>query len=889
MASFSAIARQVGHCLLRPGRHAAGLALAVVVVCALYADYQNRVLFKQGLRSDVRDELSDLRAGLEAALNSNIQLLHGLIAVIQTEPDMDSQRYAQITGGLFNAENQLRNVAAAPGLVITNTYPLKGNEAIIGIDYRNVETQRDAVFRARDTRNLVLAGPVDLIQGGQGFIARFPVFIEHPDRTETFWGIVAAVIDVESLYRKAGLRDRDLTIEVALNGADGTGAAGARFFGSADVLASEPVVEQVILPNGTWQIAAIPKGGWDRTPDNTWLVWLLALIAGSLIVVPVAISQKLYGERLKTVAKLKAREADLERLSHRLELALDTSQVGVWEHNVETGRLDWDDRVKELFGVPADTEVRDTSTWRKTLHPEDAAKAIAEFEGCISTGSRIDSEFRIVLPGGRERTLRAIGAFFNDNDGRRVVGVNWDVSQEAELRSRLERERRNAEMRSTQLEWARAMMEHNSLHDSLTGLPNRRYLDHVLDEIGKKDADSIRDVALLHIDLDRFKQINDTLGHAAGDATLVHTAGVLSSNVTSDDFVARVGGDEFVILSRSRPTDEELSELAGRIVDSMRAPAIYEEHECRSGVSIGIATWREGESVRDMLVNADIALYRAKRRGRNRFEYFTQSLHADIVRTKRLADDILNGLERNEFFPVFQPQFDAQTLDLVGVEALIRWQHPTEGLLTPDRFLKTAEDLNVVSALDRLILKESLWQRTRWAAAGVQVPKLSVNVSFSRLHDENLIESVDDLDIEPGSVSFELLESIFLDDGDDVVLDNIRKLEARGIDVEIDDFGTGYASIVSLLQLNPRRLKIDRQLIDPIVVSPNQRQLVSSIIEIGRSLGIEVVGEGVETMEHARLLGRMGCDILQGYALSRPMPSHELLGFLSRESWREAS
>ena len=223
--------------------------------------------------------------------------------------------------------------------------------------------------------------------------------------------------------------------------------------------------------------------------------------------------------------------------------------------------------------------------------------------------------------------------------------------------------------------------------------------------------------------------------------------------------------------------------------------------------------------VKRLLINADIALYRAKARGRNRFEFFSDALQAEVVNTKRVADEILNGLERNEFIAYYQPQFDAHTLDVVGVEALARWQHPTEGIKAPDSFLPIAEELNVVATIDRLILEQSLAALDALGRAwGFSVPRASVNVSLRRLHDEDLINGLRQLDIAPGRISFELVESIYLDESDGVVAWNIDQLKELGIDVEIDDFGTGYASIVSLQKLRPTRLKIDRQLVHPILV-----------------------------------------------------------------------
>ena len=259
-----------------------------------------------------------------------------------------------------------------------------------------------------------------------------------------------------------------------------------------------------------------------------------------------------------------------------------------------------------------------------------------------------------------------------------------------------------------------------------------------------------------------------------------------------------------------------------------------------------------------------------------------------MINTKRVADQILQGLDRGEFEPWFQPQFDARTLDVVGCEALARWRHPTEGILAPDRFMAVAEELNVVASIDRLVLEQALKWQAKWQADGLHMPRLSVNVSSRRLRDEQLVQSLRELAIAPGTVAFELVETIFLDEGDDDVLWQVDQLKELGIDIEIDDFGTGYASIVSLLKLKPSRLKIDRQLVMPVVEGPAQRHLVESVIEIGKSLDIGVVGEGVETMEHARILRDLGCDVLQGYAFARPMAAEQVADFLRAEDWRGA-
>jgi EAL domain-containing protein (putative c-di-GMP-specific phosphodiesterase class I) len=352
--------------------------------------------------------------------------------------------------------------------------------------------------------------------------------------------------------------------------------------------------------------------------------------------------------------------------------------------------------------------------------------------------------------------------------------------------------------------------------------------------------------------------------------------------------VARIGGDEFVFVSRYTGTSKKFSALADRLIKELRKPMHHDGHEFRCGASIGIAC----ESGRDidpkqLLLNADIALYNAKKRGRNRYDFFSSDTQDILINTKRVSDEILLGLERSEFIPYYQLQFDAKTLDIIGAETLARWKHPTEGILTPDRFLAIAEDLDAVTAIDEMMLEKAVSDFNIWQKTGLPIPKVSVNVSSRRLHDPLLTKSLKSLDIKPGTVSFELLESIFLDDSDQTVLDNLTRLRKLGIAIEVDDFGTGHASIISLLRISPDALKIDRELVRLLPQSNEQRKLLSSILEIGRSLNIRVIAEGVETQAHIRILRDLGCDYLQGYALCRPIPAEMVEAFVTGQSWRQ--
>jgi diguanylate cyclase (GGDEF)-like protein/PAS domain S-box-containing protein len=584
------------------------------------------------------------------------------------------------------------------------------------------------------------------------------------------------------------------------------------------------------------------------------------------------------------ITERKEAEERLAQMSRRLELAFGVSRIGVFEVNLRTGEVRWDDRMIEIYGLAGEP---DANSWERALHPQDRRKATATVEEGLFGSQDFANEFRIIRGDGEIRHIRGRSAPYVDMTGvPRLIGANWDVTDDMRLREELEHAKELAEARNLELETARARIEYTALHDHLTGLPNRRYLDATIEAAAQAAQQSGSRLAVLHIDLDRFKEINDTLGHLAGDRMLVHAAGVLNELKGPDDFVARIGGDEFVFLSTGS-AGRNLSSLAEAIVEAMRKPVTFNGHLCRFGASVGIAS-QSGSAIdaKQLLVNADLALYRAKNRGRSRHEFFTSDFQAQIIVNKKTADEILTGIEQQRFLPYYQPQFCARTLDVVGVETLARWDHPTRGILAPDAFLKIAEDLDCVAMIDRIVLEKSLADYAEWQALGLGIEKISANVSSKRLHDPELARSLHTLGIRPKSLSFELLESIFLDDCDRTVLENLAEMRKLGIDIEIDDFGTGHASIISLMKLSPRRLKIDRQLVKPVSRSPGQRKLVGTIIEIGRSLNIEVVAEGVETPAHVAIMRELGCDILQGYALARPMPAHAIPDFVRGEEWR---
>lgn len=429
--------------------------------------------------------------------------------------------------------------------------------------------------------------------------------------------------------------------------------------------------------------------------------------------------------------------------------------------------------------------------------------------------------------------------------------------------------RRSAEQKMRQL----------SRTDPLTGLPNRRhFFEEIANRLERAKADG-KSFALLHVDLDRFKQINDTLGHAAGDYVVRYAAELLKQTVAPGDLLARVGGDEFLIISDFE-TETDFRETADRLIYVLDHTTLYNGMECAIGASIGIAVLDAADAAEtgttDLLMNADIALYRAKDQGRNRYEVFQAEYRTAFEARKIMSDEILRAIERREFYPVFQPLVDAGTFEIVGVEALVRWRHPERGILLPADFLEIAQSLGVLVKIDEIVFTEAQRYQAVWRRMFGQAPRISVNISADRLKSPDFLEAVRGAGISAGELIFEISEAVIFEQLDDVSRHNLDAITDMGIEVEIDDFGSGRASILSLLEMKPRRLKIDRNLIGPIVHSEQARQLIRCIVDMANSLDIQVVAEGVETMEHADILAKQGCALLQGYAFGRPMPAKDI-------------
>jgi diguanylate cyclase (GGDEF)-like protein/PAS domain S-box-containing protein len=444
-------------------------------------------------------------------------------------------------------------------------------------------------------------------------------------------------------------------------------------------------------------------------------------------------------------------------------------------------------------------------------------------------------------------------------------GIGRDITQETRAEERVQRLAR---------------------FDPLTGLFNRpmffERLDHAL-AVARRRGTA---VALLFIDLDRFKNINDTFGHLTGDEVIRTMAQRLTCAVRETDTLARLGGDEFIVLAENLASASDASELAQRLVETLAEPVALAGTECHLGASIGIAAFpADGDDAATLLKKADIAMYRAKDAGRSNFQFYSEAMNQPLIERMVLGAALQRALEQQQFVLLYQPKVDVATGALTGVEALIRWQHPERGLLPPEQFIPVAEETGLIRQIGRWVLRAACVQGQAWRDAGLPPIPVAVNLSAREFNDERLAfeiaQAVVDANFDAHLLELEITETLVMQDPDRAV-ETLGQLKAMGVRISIDDFGTGHSSLARLSKLPVDSLKIDGALIRDIATDPDDAAIASAVIAMAASLRLTSIAEGVEEAGQLAFLKARGCDEMQGYLTSRPVPAADIATFVRR-------
>jgi diguanylate cyclase (GGDEF)-like protein/PAS domain S-box-containing protein len=562
-------------------------------------------------------------------------------------------------------------------------------------------------------------------------------------------------------------------------------------------------------------------------------------------------------EAEEALRKSEANLAEAQRLAH----------VGSWEWDLRTGEIFWSDEVFRIYGIEPKEFIPDFERLVGVVHPDDRELLRSKIDGALHQGEPYDFEHRIVRPNGEERVVhrRAEVVRGEDSEPLRMVGTVHDVTERKALEEQLQRQ---------------------ALHDPLTRLPNRVLFTDRLKQALRRAKRRRGEVAVLFADLDNFKVVNDSLGHKTGDRLLVAVSKRIRTLLRPEDTVARLGGDEFVFLLEDTDVAGAVR-VAESVSEVLRAPFSLSGRQLFVTASVGVSVGGlDGKHAADLLRDADLAMYRAKHSGKARYALFEEVMNARALERLETEHGLRRALEHEEFVVRYQPNVRISSGEIVGFEALVRWEHPERGLLLPEEFVPLAEETGLIVPIGERVLEEACRQAKEWQQQRSSDPPVvvCVNLSARQFRESSLAETIarilDEIGLDPRYLFLEVTESTTMSDAVATVA-ALKQLQDLGVRVMIDDFGTGYSSLSYLERFPVDYVKIHRSFVGGLGKDPGAAVLVSGVIHLAHALDLEVIAEGVETAEQLERLREMECDLAQGYLFSEPLPAQGVADLLA--------
>ncbi|WP_460194714.1 EAL domain-containing protein [Thermosynechococcus sp. FA-CM-4201] len=573
------------------------------------------------------------------------------------------------------------------------------------------------------------------------------------------------------------------------------------------------------------------------------------------------------------ITERKRSELALRISEERYALAAEGANDGLWDWHISDRSMYYSPRWELLIGETPGTLQPTIEEWWRRVHPDDLERLRQSMkEHLLGTRPHFECEFRIKHADGSYRWMRSRGKALRNEEGQpyRMAGSMTDV---------------------TEYHLIQEQILHDALHDAMTGLPNRvLFMDRLSQAITRRVRRPHSLFAVLFLDVDRFKVINDSLGHLAGDQLLIGIGQRLTACTRAEDTIARLGGDEFAILLEELTTPAQAIEVAERVLVALSRPFLLEGHEVFTSASIGIAfPSEESKTAEDLLRDADTAMYRAKSLGKARYEVFSMTMRAQSIALMQIETDLRRAAERDEFLVYYQPIVDLSTLNIVGFETLLRWQHPERGIVSPGEFMSVAEETGLILPISWWVMAEACRQMQRWSKVFPRSRGLSISVNLSGRHFQqadlllNLRSILSETEFPAERLRLEVTEGILIDNKE-VAIATLEEIRAMGIGLYMDDFGTGYSSLSYLHRFPIDTLKIDRTFISALNSEESSATIVHTILMLAHSLRLKVVAEGIETRQQYRVLQALGCNYGQGYFFARPLSAQQVEQLFASQS-----
>ncbi len=635
------------------------------------------------------------------------------------------------------------------------------------------------------------------------------------------------------------------------------------------ILFSDRLLEKVVSSMDQVMLLQTYKG-WFYVAITAFLIYMLVLKDLRKLDSTNTALKESYFKLEETNEKLVQVENSLILSEERYRIAIEGSSDGIWDWDIKSNRLYLSLRVNRILEISADVPPESMETVNELSDPNDIRTILWRYKKCLEGSSNhCTSRFRIRTSDNTFKWLSVRGKLIYDADGIpvRMTGALTDITESIA-----------AEERIRQLAY----------YDVLTGLPNRQFFIEQLNTALLQPDAASRKPAVLYLDLDDFKSINDTLGHDLGDKLIQAVGSRLISILPPDCLISRLGGDDFLMLLQQTDSKEHAWSVADNLLSELKKAFYVEYHELYITASIGIAAFPDdGKDSKTLIRNVDTALNAAKEKGRNGCQTYIDEMNQRVQERMEVENSLRNALLNNEFRLHYQPQVDIHTGNIIGMEALIRWQHSKKGLVPPLKFLPVAEDTGLIVPIGEWVLHTACIQGKKWSDRSDTRIKMSVNLSANQFRTKELLDTVihvlDSTGIDPLCLNVEITESIAMEDLE-YTTELLRKLKQLGITISLDDFGTGYSSLSYLMQLPIDVLKMDKAFIDNITKDKRVQAIAKSIIKMAHSLDILVTAEGVETQEQLEFLRQHDCDAYQGYYYSRPLPEHEIERLLQSET-----
>ncbi|MCC6543301.1 MAG: EAL domain-containing protein [Nitrospirae bacterium] len=571
------------------------------------------------------------------------------------------------------------------------------------------------------------------------------------------------------------------------------------------------------------------------------------------------------------IAERTRAEAESLKTALRLEHLLQSVPAIIYSCRIEGDQLIpnyANCKTNDFMKYNIDECLNNPDWWKDRIHPDDREHVLSILSNRLYMDNHINYEYRLRTQDNTYRWIHDSVRLIRDQNGQplEIVGSWLDITERKEQES---------------------FINHIAYHDDLTGLPNKSRLIADFDQIVSITSRQGLHAAILYIDLNRFKIINDTLGHTVGDEVLKEVASRLNRFIRARDTMARLGGDEFIMIFPEVNTTEDVSKLVDRVFAVLEPPIKLKEHEYTATASIGVSIYPEdGTDLETLIRKADAAMYKAKGEKQNSCQLYTANMHVVSIERLKMEEKLRRAFGNNEFLLHYQPQLDIDKGEIIGIEALVRWDDPKLGLIPPGKFIPLSEETGLIIPLGKWIAETACRQSKAWQDKGLNPAVISINVSRLQFKKKDFLNSIrqniNETGIDPTLLEIEITESIIMDDAE-TTFNLLNQLRETGVRIAIDDFGIGYSSLAYLKNMPIDILKIDQSFVNNITEDENSRAICHAIIAMADSLHVDVIAEGVETMEQLLMLRDLNCKKVQGYLISKPVPANDFEHFLNKD------